>query len=88
MDCLCDDYVKKTEGEFEFSKSETIWKSALIKFDQRLIWDSEIQEMIKRYFYCEKFKVSPYSQTYDDQPVFWADFCYLMNAEINKYQNA
>ena len=54
---------------------------------KNVIFDKEIQQDIERYIYCEDFKTSPYSGSFDEQPSKWVQKSFIIKKAINKIQN-
>lgn len=83
LDCILREYWAKYNNPKDKFSSVDLWKSCL-KFDQRLLLDMEIQNMIERYNYCTKIDTPAFRGAYDDQPAYWVDFVNILSNELPK----
>ena len=65
--------------------SQSLFYSALYEFcAAELIWDSEIQSWIDKYYLCREFSIPAFPGAFDDYPAYWVDFMKIMASELNK----
>ena len=67
--------------------TKSLYQSCILKFDQRLLFDMEIQQMISKYTYCQNFNTQPFKGCYDDLPAYWLDFTNIIATELKKVHN-
>lgn len=72
------------DNEYDVSIHTTI--SLLDRCDTYTIYDLETITHIKRYAYCMRMGVPPYSGTYEDQPNSWLSFLDIYDKCIGIYK--
>ena len=80
INAIIREYPEIITGKMSF---RTLHKCLIQKFDQLLLFDSEANNFIRRFDYCQKFHTQPFSGSYDDLPAIWIDFCELFNEIVS-----
>jgi len=65
----------------------TIFAFVQITICYHKLYDAWVNDMIRRFNYCNQYNTAPYPGAYDDHPAVWKDVVNLISETMNDLQN-